>query len=144
MECSKNWYEHTPERTVTSKDGQVEIMWDVELETCKKVKHNRPDITIKEKQKNRWIFIDGAFPMDHRVVDKENEKIDKYMDLATEIRRDHKVTVEIIPIIIGAMGTVPKRLTKYLKDLEIPDIVGSMQMAVLICTGKILRNVLSL
>ena len=45
--------------------------------------------------------------------------------------------IEIIPVVIGAMGTIPKRLDKYLKDLGIQD-------SVLICTGKILRNVLSL
>ena len=144
IDCNKNWYEHTPERVTVSKDGQVEILWDVEIETCKKVKHNRPDIVIKEKGTNKWIFVDVSIPMDHRVVDKENEKIEKYLDLATEVKRDHHVKVEIIPIVIGALGTIPKRLSKYLVDLGVRDIVGGAQISVLICTGKILRNVLAL
>ena len=142
--CTDKWYEHVPENTTTSADGNVEILWDVEIKTGKKVKHNRPDIVVKNVKENKWELVDVTVPMDHRVKAKEDEKIEKYLDLATEVRQDHHVKVEIIPIVIGALGTIPKRLEKYLKVLGIPDIVGSVQMSVLICTGKILRNVLSL
>ena len=144
IDCSEKWFDHTPEKITSTSDGNVEILWDVEIETGKKVKHNRPDIIIKERERNKWTFVDVTVPMDHRVEEKENEKIEKYLDLATEVKRDNHVKIEIIPVVIGAMGTIPKRLDKYLKDLGIPDIIGSAQMSVLICTGKILRNVLSL
>ena len=78
--------------------------------------------------------------MDHRV----DEKVEKYIDLVAHVKNEHNVKTDIIPIVIGAMGTVPKRLEKYLKELEIPDIIGSAQMSVLIGTARILRNVLSL
>ena len=45
---------------------------------------------------------------------------------------------------IGALGTVPKRLPRYLKELGIPDVIGSMQMTVLLGATRILKNVLSL
>ena len=46
--------------------------------------------------------------MDMNVVKKEDKKVGKYLKLAQEIRKMHKVNTEIIPIVIGALGTVPK------------------------------------
>ena len=46
--------------------------------------------------------------MDMNVVKKEDEKVEKYLQLAQEIRKMHKVNTEIIPVVIGALGTVPK------------------------------------
>ena len=142
--CTPKWFDHVPEKIVANKDGNVEIWWDEEVSTSKKVKHNRPDIVVKENEERKWIFVDVTVPMDHRVVVKENEKIEKYLDLATEVRRDHHVKVEIIPIVVGAMGTIPKRLKTFLKCLGISDITSGAQMSVLIGTGKILRNIFSL
>ena len=141
-ECSEKWYQHVPEKSTATKDGKVEILWDEEI--SRKVKHNRPDITVKEKEEKRWLFVDVTIPMDHRVEEKEKEKIDRYMDLATKMRIENHVKVEIIPIVIGAMGTIPKKLKSFIKVLGIPDIIGGAQTSTLIGTGKILRNVLSL
>lgn len=47
-----------------------------------KVRQNRPDITIKEKDLRKWYFVDVTVPKDHQVVMKENEKDDKYLELA--------------------------------------------------------------
>ena len=51
---------------------------------------------------------------------REDEKKEKYSQLASEIRAIYKVKTECIPIVIGALGTVPKRLLGFLKDLGIP------------------------
>ena len=56
----------------------------------------------------------------------------------------YKVNTEIIPIVIGALGTVPKRLPRYLRELGIPDVIGCMQVTALLGTTRILKNVLSL
>ena len=48
----------------------------------------------------------------------EGNKKDKYLDFAREIKkRIMKVTV--MPVVIGAFGTIPKGLVKGLEDLEI-------------------------
>ena len=82
--------------------------------------------------------------MDHHVKEKEEEKIDKYMDLAAEVRRQFRVKTVIVPIVLGALGTVPEKLSKSLKKLEIDDVIESLQTAVLISTTAILRRVLNL
>ena len=50
--------------------------------------------------------------------------------------------VTIIPIVIGAFGTVTKGLLKRLDDLEIRGRVETMQTTSLLRTGRILRRVL--
>ena len=52
--------------------------------------------------------MDVTIPQDHRVVMKENEKVDKYLKLVDKAQTENHVKVEIIAIVIGAMGTVPK------------------------------------
>ena len=50
----------------------------------------------------------------------------------------------IIPIILGALGTVPLKLQESLEKLRTKDIIGSFHDAALISTAAILRRVLNL
>ena len=50
--------------------------------------------------------------------------------------------VTIIPIVIGAFGTVTKGLLKGLEDLEVGDQVETTQTTALLKTARILRRVL--
>ena len=51
---------------------------------------------------------------------KENEKErDKYLDLARGLKKLWVVKLTSIPIITGALGTIPKGLVKGLKELKI-------------------------
>lgn len=64
---------------------------NVEIKTTKKIKHNRPDIVAKMQEKKReWQLIDIAIPQDD-MVNKESEKVNKYVDLASIIGTEHKV-----------------------------------------------------
>ena len=58
-----------------------------------------------QKKRNCKIF-DFAVPADHRIKLKECEKKDKYFDLAMELNKLWDVQVTLIPIVIGAFGTV--------------------------------------
>ena len=101
--------------------------------------YNRPDVVVIDREENTWCIVDFAIPMYHHVKEKEEEKIDKYMDLAAEVRRQFRVKTVIVPIVFGALGTVPAKLSKLLEKLEIDDIIGSLQTAVLISTAAILK-----
>ena len=50
--------------------------------------------------------------------------------------------VTIVPIMIGAFGTVTKGLLKGLEDLEVGRRVETIQTTELLRTAKILRRVL--
>ena len=48
----------------------------------------------------------------------------------------------IVPIVIGALGTITKGLLKGLEDLEVGRRVETIQMTALLRTARILRRVL--
>ena len=102
------------------------------------------NVVVIDREENMWYILDFANPMDHHVKEKKEEKIDKYMDLAAEIRRKFSVKTVIVPIVLGALETVPTKLSESLEKLEIEDVIGSLQTAVLLSTAAILRRVLNL
>ena len=63
--------------------------------------------------------MNTAVPGDTRVDQEEQEKVDKYQDLAREIKRLWKVEATVIPIINRALGTIPGGLQENLRTLEI-------------------------
>ena len=50
--------------------------------------------------------------------------------------------VTIVPIVIGALGTITKGLLKDLEDLEVVGRVETIQTTALLRTARILRRVL--
>ena len=67
--------------------------------------------------------MDFAIPMDHHVKEKEEEKIEKCMDLAAEVRRQFRVKTVIVPIFLGALGTAPAKIPKSLEKFETEDVI---------------------
>ena len=67
---------------------------------------------------------------------------DKYFDLAGELKMLWNMEVTIVPIVIGAFGTVTKVLLKGLEDLEFGGRVETIQMTALLKTARILRRAL--
>jgi hypothetical protein len=51
------------------------------------------------------------------VTTKEAEKILKYNDLIIEIQCMWNVKAKVIPVIIGATGTISKSLRQYLSNI---------------------------
>ena len=86
--------------------------------------------------------MDFAVPADHRIKLKECEKKNKFLDLARELKKLWNMKVTIIPIVIGAFGTVTKALLKGLEDLEDGGRVETIQTTALLRTTRILRRVL--
>ena len=86
--------------------------------------------------------MDFAVPADHRIKLKEFEKKDKYLDHARESKKLRNMKGTIIPIVIGAFGTVTKGLLKGLEDLEVGGRVETIQTTALLRTARILRRVL--
>ena len=52
------------------------------------------------------------------------------------------MTGTVIPIVIGALGTIPKRLIKGFEDLEIRGQIETIQTIALLRSARILRRVL--
>ena len=86
--------------------------------------------------------MDFSVPWDRNVMRKEDEKILNYSPLAKEIRKIHTVSTKIVPVVVGALGVVSGRLAGYLKDLQVPDIMGGLQTSAIIGTTIVLKKVL--
>ncbi len=74
----------------------------------------------------------------HRIILKESEKKDMYIDLARELKKLCNMRVTIVPIVIGSLGTITKGLLKGLEDLEVGGRVETIQMTALVRTARIL------
>ena len=118
-------YGNVPNVVTQTDDGKVTICWYKPIKTDRKVSYNRPDVVVIDREENTWYIVDFAISINHHVKEKEMEKIDKYMDLAAEVRRQFRVKTVIVPIVLGALRTVPAKLSKSLEKLEIDDVIGS-------------------
>jgi hypothetical protein len=76
------------------------------------------------------------------VIQKEAEKILKYKNIRTEIQRMWNVKTRVIPVIIGATGTISKSFRKYLSTVPENHDVRELQKTAILGTAHILRKVL--
>ena len=118
---------------------------DFTIQTDKVLEHRRLDIVVIDKEKKECIIIiDLAVPGDQNITAKEQEKITKYQDLRIEVEKQWDVEAVVVPIVVGALGTVSKELEKHLKRIDIPLVVPCLQKAALLGTAFILRRVLGI
>ena len=90
-------------------------------------------------EERKWQPIDTAIPQDHNIVSMENEKVNKYVDLVSAISTEDKFKTEIVPPVIGALGSVSKQLKTYIDVIGIPIIIASAQISTITSTAGILN-----
>ena len=142
FKISDKWYQQQPESVVENE--QFKVLWDFTIQTDIEIHARRPDIVIVDKNSNETIILDIAIPVDVNIRNKEQEKIVKYQDLAREIRKTWNVSTKVIPIVIGALGTVTDRLEQYLKDIGVTTRIELIQKSTLLGTARIIRQVLDI
>jgi len=106
------------------------------------IPNNKPDIIIRDNEKGTCTLIDVAISGDRNVIKKEAGKILKYKDLTTEIQRMWNVKTRVIPVIIGATGTISKSFRKYVSNIPGKHEVKKLQKTAVLGTAHILRKVL--
>ena len=90
-------------------------------------------------------MIDIAVPGDDKVAEKEDEKEDKYQPLKFEIMRIWEMNkVEVIPIVVGALGVVTKKIQKWFSKIGVEIRTELLQKTALLGTARILRRVLQM
>ena len=103
-------------------NDSYKLLLDFDIQTDHLISARWPDLIVnkkkKKKRKRTCKIVNFAVPVDSRIKLKECEKKDKYLDLARELKKLWNMKVTIIPIMIGAFGTVPKGLLKGLEDLK--------------------------
>jgi hypothetical protein len=114
------------------------------MQTDRTIPNNKPNIIIPGNEKGTCMLIDVAISGDRHVIKKEAEKILKYKDLTTtEIQRMWNVQTRVIPVIIGATGTISKSFRKYVSNIPAKHEVRELQKIAILGTAHILRKVLT-
>ena len=139
---SDKWFEHEAESVLENED--YKILWDFSIQTDHVIEARRPDVVLVDKKERTCKVIDFAVPGDSRIEDKEREKIEKYQDLARELQKLWNVRVKVIPLVVGALGAIPKQFGKRLKDIGITAEISQVQKTVLLGTARILRKILEI
>jgi len=138
----KHRYEHVPKSVETSQGGKVTTLWNQQVQTDRTVPNNKPDIIIRDNVKGTCMLLDVAISGDRNVIKNEAEKILKYKDLTIEIQRMWNVKTKVIPVIIGAAGTISKSFRKYVSNIPGKHEVKELQKTAILGTAHILRKVL--
>ena len=60
-----------------------------------------------------------VIPGDQNITKKEREKINNCSELRVEIARVWNIETEVVPVVIGALGYIPKNLHRHLESLGI-------------------------
>ena len=77
------------------------------MQTDRAITNNKQDIVIWNNENATCMLIDVAVSGDRNVIKKEAEK-----SLKIEIQRMWNVKTKVIPVIIGATGTISKSIHK--------------------------------
>ena len=105
-----------------------EILWDLEIWMEHAIFTRRLDLVLINKKKRIYHPVDFAILADSRVKIKASKKIDKYLDLARELKRLWNMKIMVIPNIVGAIGTTWKKsLIKRMGELEIRRRIETIQ-----------------
>ena len=115
-------YNHEPRKTPESifKTKKIEVWWDKKIAVQPPVEHNRPDIVLWDLEKKKCTVIDICVPLDVNVAREEKEKCDKYFLLTSRLQRLYpQYTYDIVPIVVGSTGFIPKSLQGNLQKCGI-------------------------
>ena len=141
LPSTEKWYNHIPDKVLENE--KIKILWDYDVRTDHVIQARRPDLILVQKETKKVSLIDVAIPWDSRVEDKSKEKIEKYQDLKMELRRLWQAEVEVVPIILGALGVIPKDLRRNLEKIGCIKLApGLLQKSVMLATARIIRRVL--
>ena len=73
---------------------------------------------------------------------KRGRKIKGYNDLKTELKKIWDMPVKVIPVVVGVLGTTPKKLKQRLSDTGIETRKVELQKTAMLFSARIFRNIL--
>ena len=121
----------------------ITMMWDTTIPTAKKIKANRPDICIRNKKTNTCLLTDISCPADDNIGKKHTEKLAKYNDLRVEISRMWHCRALVVPVVLGALGTVDAGIALVAGHHSRSSQPAALTKTVLLGSTRILRKVMS-
>ena len=118
MEECVPWYKVKWKRGYVSEANGKKFLWDFEYAMRTTSSARRPDATLEYEDQKLIYLLDTACPHDNNRKENHREKLTKYQQLALEIReRRLRFRVEILPLVIGCMGSGADDLEKQISKL---------------------------
>ena len=121
-------YKHKSE---CSKNEMHKILWRIEIQMDHPILTKRSDLVLIIK-KRMCQLVDFTIHADLRITMKEREKMDKYWDLARELKKQWNMKMMVLSIVISALRIELKALEKRLGELEVRGRIKSIQITVLL------------
>ncbi len=127
---------------------RAKILWDVPISTDEDIVARRPDVFLQDKMNSHLYLIEMAVAWDSIQEERRAEKQPKYWELCADLRRQFRgYRMDVVPVVIGGLGTVTHCLVKDLRCLPTAGKAVSqmegMQRSVLCSSVRILRGHLS-
>jgi hypothetical protein len=137
-----NWHLHQPAKVM--ENSKIKLLWDMNIHTDNIISARRPDILVIYKEKQSGQIIDINCPNDSNISKNEIGKMLKYTELKIELERIWKIHLKVVPIVIGCLGAVSRKATKYLEQIGIngKDLVY-LQEQTLLDSCNILRRIIT-
>ena len=144
FDYTTKWYKH---KSGSVQENEMQnILWDFKILTDYLIPDRRLDLELigkKKKRKEHWHHVNFAASMDYKVKIKEREKINKYKDLARELKQkflEHAGDSDTN--YSWCTWNSPQRTGKKLKELEISRRIKTIQITALLRLASTLRKVL--
>ena len=95
------------------------LIWDMNIQCDNIIVERRPDIVIVNKMGKTAIIIDVAIPGDKGIMTRKRRRL-KSIRASKEIQRLWKLKkIDVIPVVLGALGSVTKNFEKYVDKIGI-------------------------
>ena len=130
------------------KNDEFEIWRDTKVSTKPTVKHNKPDMLLWRYQEKKVFIINIVVGLDTNCDKDYASKLDNYLPLSVEMKRLYTTySFEIVPIVVGATGVIPKSLKKSLLKIGVPthEISKTLELcqkAAIFGSVKIIKSVM--
>ena len=90
-----------------------ESSWNLSIETAIKIKHNKTDIVVWDRVEKIFKIIEISCTADVSITKKVEKKLSNYGPLIRNLQIIYpQYKFQMLPIVTGAMGYVPKWLEK--------------------------------
>ena len=98
---------------------KAKIVVDLSIPTDRQLSERRPDLVLHLKGERKIVILEGAVAWEPLLAQREQEKEDKYRELAADLTTQHQGwRVEVVPMVVGSLGTL-RNLRRNISGLSI-------------------------
>ena len=115
------------------------MLCNLSVKTDHEIESRRPGLLIKRE--NNCQIMNVAILEDGKGASKRRRKRRKNQDLARDVRNMWDVRVKMIPITVGALGTIPLKSEETLRNIGVDTSIELILGSAVLETARILRKV---